>query len=163
MEAVVAIVAIFAVVIAVAAAVLLSRGEKKPAPTPDSKAAVYEIEGDGTYSFNIVGESYYQEALDEIAGGKKQDESHDLEVLATLGTQNSNPHDSMAVVVTIGGKCVGYLSREHARWLRGQFNSADTVLWVVKAKIVGGWFNETGEGHYGVRLDIPTGNRRTQP
>ena len=36
------------------------------------------------------------------------------------------------------------------------------VIWIVKAKIVGGWISKHGEGHYGVKLDIPVPEQREE-
>ena len=101
-----------AVVAVICAGVFYIAAKSQAAP---AKPVGYEINGDGRYAFEIVGESHYQDALDEIAGGKVEGGSHELNVMATLGTMNDNPHDPMAVMVAIDGKCVGYLSRANAR------------------------------------------------
>lgn len=45
--------------------------------------AVANLPGPGTYSIDIVGESRYQSALEEICGGRTE-ESHRKVVVATL-------------------------------------------------------------------------------
>lgn len=127
------------------------RRETSEQSAPFSK--VYEITGPGLFEFEIVGESYYQDALDMICGGKRPG-GHRREARALLVPENDNPHDDQAVSVIIESQRVGYLSRRHARELRAQ--SDGDVAWTVAAVIVGGWYEADGsEGHYGVKLDLP--------
>ena len=72
------------------------------------------FEGDGTYECDVVGEASYQDALNRIAGGKTKD-GHEIECLAQLIPEPSNPHDANAIMVTIDGSRVGYLARAHAK------------------------------------------------
>ena len=58
---------------------------------------------------NVAGESHYQDALHEIAGGQDR-----LETTAALVPEPTNPHDENAVRVEIDGKLVGYLPRQAA-------------------------------------------------
>ncbi|MEE9313735.1 MAG: HIRAN domain-containing protein [Rhizobiaceae bacterium] len=101
--------------------------------------------------FDIVGESYYQQNLTKITGGKTE-ESAEFHCEAKLVPEKNNPHDSNAVKITINGLQVGHLSRDDAADYRDWFGS-------VKAKcdsvIVGGWDRgNRGAGHFGVKLDI---------
>ena len=135
---------------------LSADGEKK-APEVVNFTHSATIEGPGFYEFDIVGESHYQEALNEICGGKVK-QGHFKTVTAKLFPEDENPHDPMAVCVQIEGRTVGYLSRENARKMRAQLPHAG-VFWKVAAKIVGGWDDGEGSvGHYGVKLDIPLGD-----
>ncbi len=128
----------------------------QPNVPAESPTEPLEINGNGEYALDIVGESHYQDALSEICGGKTRD-SHDLDRLATLVFEN-NPNDQNAVRVDIEGKTVGYLQRPHAQQLRRQITGSgfpNTIL-SCSAKIVGGWDRGKGkEGYFGVKLDIP--------
>lgn len=112
---------------------------------------VHFIEGRGEYDFDVVGESFYQDALDEICGGKT-DEGHDLECTAILQPEPENPYDPNAVAVYIDGLKVGHLDRANARAMT---TKNPGMTFAARAMIVGGWLRRNGsEGHYGVRLDI---------
>lgn len=132
---------------------LLSRFFKKEKPTPK----IGSIKGSGNYAIDVVGESHYQEALDNICGGKTED-GHKKEVTALVVCEDDNPHDKNAVMVEIHGEKVGYLDRVNAQQYRDQLKSAGLsgLLIECPAIIVGGWYRgENNEGHYGVKLDLP--------
>lgn len=99
----------------------------------------------------IVGESHYQEALEELAGGRTED-SAEIEVDVSLVPESDNAHDPNAVGVEIDGELVGYLSRASAKKYRAVFGNATTHEW--PARIVGGWDRGSGDrGSFGVQLD----------
>jgi hypothetical protein len=115
------------------------------------------IQGDGTFAVEAVGESNYQRQLDRIAGGKTES-GHNREVEAILIPDNANPHDRMAIAVSIDGEIVGYLDRRFARQHRDRMAEAGFPgsPAICQAMIVGGWKRRSGdEGFYGVRLDLP--------
>jgi hypothetical protein len=119
---------------------------------------VANLQGTGTYEYEIVGESHYQDALTRICGGKTYD-GHEKIVRARLIHENDNPHDTNAVRVEINDQKVGYLSRDDAKNYRKQLSDAghQGIDAVCSAMIVGGWEREDGDvGEFGVRLDIPT-------
>lgn len=129
---------------------------KKPKP------AKAKLEGDGEYSMNVVGESHYQDNLRRICEGTTdEEEGEDLEIEASLVSENDNPYDNQAVRVDIEGLPVGYLSRQDARRLRAHLDK--TVPRGVRlekltcdALIVEGWDRgEEDRGYYGVKLDVP--------
>src|ERR1035437_393106 len=109
----------------------------------------------GTYTFDIVGESFFQAELEEICGGKTPDGHHREE--RALLVPYENPHDDQAVGVLMGGdKLVGHLSRDDARAWRGAMiaNGLEGCTLLVPAMIVGGWkWSNGNEGHFGVKLD----------
>eukprot|EP00873_Tetraselmis_striata_P031941 jgi/Tetstr1/452205/TSEL_039241.t1 len=72
------------------------------------------MDGDGSFEFDIVGESHYQDALDAICGGKCE-EGHELECVALLRREPHNKHDPNAIDVMINGRKVDHLSRTDAR------------------------------------------------
>jgi hypothetical protein len=128
--------------------------------TPAQNLAPIRFDGEGEYEFDVVGESYYQEALSRICGGKCED-GHELEVDATLVHEDENPFDDMAIAVMIEGEKVAHLGRDEARTFRRIL--ADKGLTgravVVPAMIVGGWLRERrdgriDEGSFGVKLDL---------
>lgn len=114
------------------------------------------LQGDGAFSLSVVGEAQYQNALNRICGGRTRD-GHNLQTLANLVLEDTNPHDPKAVQVAIQGLTVGYLTRDKARRYReriadlGQPSGEITC----RALITGGWNRGGGDvGHYGVRLDV---------
>lgn len=114
--------------------------------------------GPGTYSVDVVGESHYQEALEDICGGKTE-EGHRLKVDVFLVLEDDNPHDPKAVCIYIQEQPVGYLDRETARSFRKQLAAAGLKEVAMKcgAIIVGGWDRgRDDQGHFGVKIDLPT-------
>lgn len=75
------------------------------------------IKGNEKYQLEMVGESYYQDALEEICG-PRTDEAVEKTVVATMVWEDDNPKDNLAVRIDIEGKTVGYLSRPYARLVR---------------------------------------------
>ena len=114
------------------------------------------LPGDNSFRLAIVGESHYQEALEVICGGRTED-GVDQVVSARLVAEDSNPYDPQAVHVEVGGKHVGYLSRQDARAYRdymGRNGIGSSAGWC-PARIRGGWERGGGDfGHFGVQLDL---------
>jgi hypothetical protein len=129
---------------------LFGGNDKAAAPEPLQLAA-----GRG-FTYEIVGEAQYQDALDAVCGGKC-DEGHKLQVTAQLRLIDDNPHDPNAVGVFIDGDLVGFIPRADAVPIRAEIlaiNPEERPL-TCAAKIVGGWDDGYGdEGHYGVKLSI---------
>lgn len=125
-----------------------------PARMPSKQ--VMHLEGDGSFDFDIVGESRYQANLARIAGPKTED-GHDHDCMALLVPEPENPHDANAIRVDINGLTVGYISRDLAKGMARIFRKS-TVVGAISAdaKIVGGWYRPRNgsEGSYGVKLDI---------
>ena len=125
---------------------------------PKVEAAAH-IQGPGSYEFDVVGESYYQDALERICGGRTKS-GVEKKVVAMLVLEDSNPHDKLAVRVDVDGKPVGYLSRDEARQYRKRLQEQGfpELIATCNALIVGGWDRGGGDrGHFGVRLDLPAG------
>ena len=115
------------------------------------------IQPSGTFNFDVVGESHYQEALLSLAGAKTE-QRKDLKGFATLILEDDNPYDQNAVKVMIRGKQVGYLSNKNAPIFRDQLAKTqykDHKRIACRAQIRGGWKDYRSEGHFGVKLDIP--------
>jgi len=115
------------------------------------------IRGNGNYSVNVAGESFYPESFALLVGPRNED-GVNLEKRAQLALQDDNPHDRQAVRVTIDGHPVGHLSREHARAFRRSVRYgplAEHETFECAAIICGGWDRGNGDaGHFGVRLDL---------
>jgi hypothetical protein len=116
----------------------------------DSSSAT-KIEGDGNYSFNIVGESHYQDALIAIAGAKEE-KSKRFKCEAFIVHEPNNPHDKNACAVVIGDQRVGYLSKQDAKD-QVLFRNSEGFILKADAMIVGGWSLKGSEGCYGVKID----------
>lgn len=113
------------------------------------------MKGNGTFSFDIVGESNYQVALEKISG-RKTAEGKSFKCLAEVMHEPENPHDPNAVVVKIDGSVVGYFSKPDAKDYFTQIGESGkvNVRSPVTAMIVGGSKTKSREGHYGVKLDV---------
>lgn len=114
------------------------------------------LEGDGSFDFDIVGESHYQDALTSIVGGRS-DESVELDCVAEIVCEDDNPHDAKAVAIYINGRKVGHLARTVASGYRDMLKKHGWVGWSITADamIVGGWDRGSrGKGDFGVKLDI---------
>jgi len=143
------------VILAIAAiACLVLRSRLVRNAVPSSQA---HLPGPGTYAFDVVGESHYQNALEAICGGRSED-SAEHRTQATLSLEDSNPHDKQAVRVDIGGETVGYLSRKDGRAYCKQLTQFGhgQILCKCDAMVVGGWRrSRSDQGHFGVKLDLP--------
>jgi hypothetical protein len=119
------------------------------------KRKVVDASASGAYAVEVVGESAYQDELQDICGGRTS-EGFRLETEAYLFPEDDNPFDAYAVAVFIDGHRVGYLDRALARlWRRHLRRSAgDLVVCRCMAIIVGGWQRGRNTGHFGVRLDL---------
>lgn len=60
-----------------------------------------------------MGESHYQPAIRSACDWKPGTDTL-FDCLAELVPEPTNPHDPHAIMVTINGACVGYLSRQDA-------------------------------------------------
>ncbi|MDP9198094.1 MAG: hypothetical protein M3O07_02615 [Pseudomonadota bacterium] len=110
--------------------------------------------GQGTFEFDIVAESRYQDSLKELYGDGTHD-GHTKKVEALLIYDYAYQHDDKAVSVSIDGKIVGFLDRTLARNFRARMNllCSPGVPAVCEAMIVEGW--DGNDGHFGVKLDLP--------
>ena len=133
----------------------MASGGAAPEKPPDDITSVW-ITGDGTFRVEVVGESHYQAALEQAAGGRS-DESAEVEVEATLLLEDDNPYDSNAVCVQVEGNTVGHLPRTNAVPFREALGPAASWGLPIRcnAQIRGGWDRgERGRGSFGIWLDI---------
>ncbi len=135
-------------------------GEPELRPYQQETLKPFLTTDDSMYDVEVVGESNYQSALDEIAGGKKP-ESQKIVTIARLRPEPTNRHDPNAVKVLIDSHLVGYIPRGEAAKLKNIIESMEDAGYALTcpAKIVGGWKRGLfgmDQGDYGVRLDLPS-------
>ncbi len=114
------------------------------------------LEGDGEYEQQVAGESFHQQHLELIVGGRTQ-RSAECYTEAELIPDRTNPEDKLAVKVRIMGYTVGYLPKREARvyrkWLLSHHGKLQVA--VCPALIRGGWSRDGDRGYFGVVLDLP--------
>ncbi len=135
-----------------------SRRRRTEAKVQSGQRMRARVNGPGLFALQIVGESHYQDALEEICGPRTED-GEDRIVDAQLIPENDNPHDPLAVRIDIDGRTVGYLSRAHAREYRQHLEEAGLAGTAAfcQARIRGGWDRgPDDQGFYGVFLDLST-------
>jgi hypothetical protein len=106
----------------------------------------------------VVGESFHQEALERIAGGRTPDGPVRREHVAALVPEPTNPYDANAISVQIEAQPIGHLSREDAIRFRPVFTLAKARGYPAlgcHAALKGGW-DRGGEdqGSIGVELHM---------
>jgi hypothetical protein len=110
----------------------------------------------GDETLYVVGESYRQDALWAIVGGRSTGPVR-KEIVAVLIPEPDNPHDGNAIKVLIDSQHVGYLSRgDAAVYLTGLLalmNESENGLVALEGVIVGGGPRPDGIGRLGVFLD----------
>lgn len=125
-------------------------------PEPSAPTGLYaKIRGTGHFDTEVVGESFYAEAFEELfrahgVGDRDAEWFGD----ALLKLEPDNPHDRNAVGVYLEGRKVGHLSREMARDFRQAIvrdGLADRSEFAVTARVYWGG----SERHHSVSLDLP--------
>lgn len=109
----------------------------------------------GGFHVEVVGESNYQDALEQACGGRTSD-SAEYDCTAVLRAEPANPYDPDAIRVEIDGRLVGYLNRHAAKAFRpvAERLAAQGQVGTCNATIVGGWDRDGDRGHFGIRLDL---------
>lgn len=131
---------------------LRSSVEPPPGPLPQKGHVQWRA---GSFPTQVVGESHYQKAIMAQCGGHTR-EGVEHECIATVRPDPSNAFDPNAVEVLIGGRRVGFLSREEAPRMKEALSALGLSSATCDARITGGWrTNQYDEGHFGVRLAIP--------
>lgn len=106
----------------------------------------------GQDDLEVVGESFYQEHLWTVVGGRTGDYIRQ-EVVATLVAEDGNPYDRNAISVWIGGGKVGYLSRNDAAAHRDgllRLQSRHRMAIALSGVVVGGGADYGRSGLLGV-------------
>jgi hypothetical protein len=106
----------------------------------------------------IVGESFHQDELLALAGGRRSFGGVDLEAVAELVLELDDPYETVVVAVLIDGARVGRLPLEEVEGLRPAIEEARRLHGAAtcRARIRGGW-DRGGEdvGPLGVVLLLP--------
>lgn len=114
------------------------------------------VSANGKNAVHVVGESHYQDALNEVCGGKTEG-GHNRACHAVLVRDSKNQYDGNAIGIQIEGRPVGHISRGDAARYAPVLDRAKCRAVAVDALIRGGWDRGGSEhGHYGVTLDLPT-------
>jgi hypothetical protein len=107
----------------------------------------------------VVGESYRQDALNSISGGRTEYGPLRVDQVACLVPDPTNPYDPNAVAVMVEGLHVGYLSRADAvSWHPvTAWAASHGMLLAAEAAVIGGWDRGPGDqGSFGIILHIGT-------
>lgn len=137
----------------------MSWWRKQQSGTP--AAAPRQVFLDGSHRVEVRGESNYQEALERACGGRCE-AGHSLAVTATLVCEPTNPYDSNAVKVLVGGRLVGYVARESAVVLAPVLSRLESrgATATCAGTVVGGWDRGGADrGHFGIWLTLPPPDR----
>jgi rubrerythrin len=132
---------------------VLGRAQTRVAERPQQPGVGGEVLG-GHETLEVVGESFHQDDLWQLAGGFTRYRVR-CECVAALVPEPENPYDANAIKVLIGHRQVGHLSREDAviylPGVRHLLASRGTVS--LRGQIVGGGKAEGRLGMLGVFLD----------
>lgn len=150
---------IVVVLVVVAVAWALTRsGRKAPAAraAPVRAPDPVRLDADETFEIEVVGESRFQHALEELAGGRTEDGVH-VKVPAELMIVDDDSAGEK-VEVRLNGRLVGWLNEEDAETLIEAMSKTGLTRAKIQtdALIVGGWDRGPGDrGYFGVKLDLP--------
>lgn len=118
-----------------------------------------KIEGhpDEPYACDVIGESYYQDALEAIVGGKTEaGVAFKCKALLSPSRRGARSEDHEgSVTVYINGRRVGMLeidAEQYDDWLEDRGIRYGPV--VVEAIVVGGWRRPESEGKFGVNVQF---------
>lgn len=120
-----------------------------------SKSSIVEIEDLDYDEYEIVGESFYQVALEKHAGPKTE-KGVKKNCVVLLVCESNNKFDKNAVRVELAGDTVGHLSRADAVHLRNILKAEGLQGAKVSAHaiVTGGWKRANDEGYFGIELDF---------
>jgi hypothetical protein len=111
---------------------------------------------EGHEDLDVKGESYRQENLWRVVGGRHRPEARvRKDIYAMLLAEDGNPHDPNAVSVWIDGLMVGYLPKDQAPRLRPGLIAAqerEGKPIALEGVVVGGGMRDDGLGMLGVFL-----------
>lgn len=130
---------------------------------------------EGRTDLDVVGESFYQEALWHVGGGVTRERVRQ-EIIAMLIPEPNNQYDENAIAVYIGGLKVGHIGAEDAEnmidGLNRQISDNPGKFIALSGVIAGGGMRDDGLGRLGVFLNydpsdfgikIVKGNRLSDP
>ncbi len=108
----------------------------------------------GNVGLQVVGESYYQDALRQVIGGDARNRVR-VEIVAVMRAEMDNPFDPNAVSIWIDGLRVGYLARADAARYRPGLLALESSYGrpiALGGVIAGGGIRADGPGLLGVFL-----------
>lgn len=108
------------------------------ATTPKSKLRARVVVDLKSLPFEVVGESHYQDALEQISGGYARD-SQAIVTTATIALDPGNKFDPNAVRVEIDGETVGFLAAAEARRVGRLMKDQGVATATVDSQVRGGW------------------------
>jgi len=112
------------------------------------------LAGRGDYATHVEVESDYQDALEQIVGGRSEAGAR-FECTAFLVPESDNPDEPNAVAVHISGFRVGFLNREESEQYGAFLADADlTGVASCDALVFGGWRRHGAPGSFAVSLDL---------
>jgi HIRAN domain len=122
-------------------------------PPPRSSPSPLEVVlYGGSYDLEVVGESFYQDALWRALGRRSTGRVR-KEIQAVLVADTDNPYDANAISVWIDGRKVGHLAREDAEAYRPgllALQAKEGRSIALLGVIIGGGVREDGPGYLGV-------------
>jgi hypothetical protein len=135
---------------------LLGRLLGKTLAAPAGRAQTVEVRlYTGNETLEVVGESYCQDVLWQLVGGRSSDPVR-AEIVAVLVPTSENEYDPNAVEVRINNERVGYLSRSDAVSYRPgllALMATEGMFIGLHGVIIGGGPRPDGIGYLGVFLD----------
>ncbi|ODT70407.1 MAG: hypothetical protein ABS69_15420 [Nitrosomonadales bacterium SCN 54-20] len=131
----------------------LHSSKKEPRKNPIPNVA-YEWPDNGD-ECDIVGESYYQDAI-KLLAGPDDENIGSKKFKAFLIPEDNNPYDNKAVRVDIDGMTVGYFGREDARSFRRRLGAKKLSgqITACKAVVIGGRGPRGEQWNYDIFLSI---------
>lgn len=138
-------------------ALIAWRRRRKATAARALQARLFTFDPTRRSTVEVVGESSHQGTLTELAGGRTADGPINADHIAILVREPTNRYDPNAIQVTIGGRPVGYLSREDAVAYGPVLDALANLgrLAAPAAHIKGGWAREGGRhASFGVVLHM---------
>lgn len=111
-------------------------------------ASLPELQGDGSFSQEVVGELAYQETLNNFAEYLKKEHPGEDEILVLVELEPTNSFDKNAVRLEAASATVGYIPRQEAEQFGQELKTLGGKA-TCSAKFL---FSDLG--HHGLRLDV---------
>lgn len=114
------------------------------------------IDGNWRMVIDVVGESFYQDNLEDLSQGRTPEGTVTKECLAMIAFEPNNEHDKDAIIVTIADLPVGYIGRLDQKFVAAKIRKVERFKGrgaLVRARLTGGWDDGQGSrGMIGVQL-----------
>ena len=122
---------------------------------PSSQDSTQFFFSEGSENLEVVGESFYQDALWDIVGARPSESRIRHPISAVLVAEHDNEYDANAISVWVAGRKVGHLSREGAARYRPGLLALERekgAYVALRGAIMGGGLRHDGPGQLGVFL-----------